>query len=171
MNITASGLDDRLTPSPLLTTDRPPYRLEAATWDVLRGETPLRPFFLELRTTTFITASPGESNELHITADDDGSRVLDLYTRLMASPFAGNRNQRFELSGRDLVEFLCLDPALDIRINQGADLEVRFAATLLRDLEQQLQDERTPLTQQQTTVVGTVRAPQPTATENTGAAQ
>lgn len=171
MNITASDLDAHLTPSPLLTADQPPYPFESEIWQVLHGKAPLRRLVQQVRTTTFITTSPGGSNELHVTAEEDGGRVLDLFSRLMASPFSdpAKRDQRFELPGSDVVGFVCVDPTLDIRINQGTELEVRIAATLLRHLALELQRERAPLPRQHTTVVGTVRAP--AATENTGAAQ
>lgn len=174
MNITASDLDARLAPSGPLTPEEPPYEFEAACWRVLHGKAPLRQLVQEVRTTTFITAAPSESNELHVTKDDNGDRVLDLYSRLTQSPFFANpdRNQRFDIRGRDVVEFVCADPSLDIRINQGTEFEVRIAARLLRDLALALQREWLPNPKQQTITVGTVRAAAgPTATETPEAAQ
>ena len=172
MRITASDLDAHLSPSPLLTTEEPQYPFESQTWQVLHGNAPLRRFVQEVRTTTFTTAAPSGSNELHVTVEEDGSRVLDLCSRPVHSPsHRAAPRQHFDIRGRDVVEFVCVDPTLDVRINQGTDLEVRIAAPLLRRLALELQHEWTRPPQQRTAVVGTVRAPEHATTENTGAAQ
>ncbi|SEQ80337.1 hypothetical protein [Lentzea albida] len=172
MIITASDLDARLALSGPPAAQTPPHPFEAECSRVLHGQAPLRQLVLQVLTNSFITAAPGESNELRITRDDNGDRVLDLYSRLTQSPFFANpaENPRLDIRGRDVVEFVCADPSLDIRINQGTEFEVRIAATLLRDLALALQRERTPNPKQQTITVGTVRAAAG-PTENFEAAQ
>lgn len=163
MLITESNLDARLPVS--ASADEPPSeysgRFSATIWRTLHGQAPIFDLVWDICLHDLYTAAT-ERNELAIGTDEHGTRILDLYTDMGFSPFT-RRTERVEIRGWDLVNVICLDPSLTIRFNQGSDLELRFEATLLHHLGQELQNSREPRITHHTTSVGTATA------ERTGA--
>lgn len=165
MHITESSLDAHLPVSapieamPADLADQP----AATIWQTLHGHAPMSSLVWKICFARVLLTKATEQNELEISTDENGRRILDLYTEVWFSPFVRSRTERVEFHGFDLVDFICADPDLMIRVNHGTSVELRIEATLLRKLGQELRNSREPGTTHETISIGTA------TNENTGA--
>ncbi|MGW6449444.1 hypothetical protein [Lentzea sp. NPDC055074] len=166
MHITETSLDAHLpvTAPAEGHPDKYDYPFDAAIWKTLHGHAPLSVLISALGAHNLYAAA-NEQQELEISRDEAGTRTLDLYTDVGYSPFTRSRDQRVDIRGWDVVDFVCADPELTIRFNRGSDLEMTIESTLLRRLGQEMLRAHTqvPTTTHETTSVGTA------TNENTGA--
>lgn len=138
------------------------YPFDSVIWRTLHGHAPLGDLIWAMCWYDLYAAA-NERKELEISVDEHGTRTLDLYTDVGHSPFNRSRDQRVDIRGRDVINFVCVDPELTVRLNQGTDLEMTFESALLRQLGQELLSSRRPADTQATVAVGTA------TNENTGA--
>ncbi|MEV6714364.1 hypothetical protein AB0M48_20275 [Lentzea sp. NPDC051208] len=133
--------------------DRYSYPLDATIWKTLHGHAPLGDLIAALGAYNLYAAA---GNELEIGTDESsGARILDVYTDVSYSPFTRSRDQRVDIRGWDVVNFIAVDPDLTIRFNRGHELEMTIAASLLRRLGQELLRSRALRITHQTISVGT----------------
>jgi hypothetical protein len=154
MHITETSLDAHL-PVTAPIEDHPDkygYRFDATIWRTLHGHAPIRSLIWDFCVHDLYTAAT-ELNELEISTDERGTRILDLYTDMAYSPFT-RRTERIAIRGWDLVKFVCADPNLTIRFNKASELEMTMEAALLRRLGLELQNSRKPQTTHKTIVIG-----------------